>query len=322
MDTRSCIIFVYSVYSRLILDSVLQQTGGAGFRFDAMKHFDRRFLLEFIERCKRSCGSRDIFAVSEYWSDDISKVEQYIKQIRGQVLLFIMMTSRLEITPHQTSFFDVPFHFNLHNASRSQTTYDLRKILKKSLLERRPWDAVTFVDNHDTGIGRTLESWVDESFKVQAYALILLRLEGLPCVYYGDVYPNKEHFDANVSNQVLKLMLARKKYAYGKMTEYLSFRNCIGFVRHGDGVHEGSGCAVVIRSTIGAQNASGGSKGYGHEIRMKMDLNANSSTAGSTTTYRDLLGDPRIVSVNPEGWGVFPCSEGSAAVWVRTAAEE
>lgn len=178
------------------------------------------------------------------------------------------------------------------------------------------------MDNHDTGIGRTLESWVDESFKVQAYALILLRGEGLPCVYYGDVYPNKEHFDANVSKQVLKLMQARKKYAYGKMTEYLSFRNCIGFVRHGDTEHEGSGCVVVIRSKIDAQQASGNSKGLGHEIRMKVDLNANSSTSGNAVVYRDLLGDRRTVSVNSDGWGVFPCAEGSASVWVRTTAED
>ncbi|KLO17207.1 glycoside hydrolase family 13 protein [Schizopora paradoxa] len=284
---------------------ILEQTGGAGFRFDAMKHFDRRFLAEFIERCRRSLGSRDMFAVSEYWSDSISKVEHYIKQIRGQ-----------------TSFFDVPFHYNLHNASRNQSTYDLRKILKKSLLERRPWDAVTFVDNHDTGIGRTLESWVDESFKVQAYALILLRLEGLPCVYYGDVYPNKEHFDANVSKQILKLIQARKKYAYGKMTEYLNYRNCIGFVRHGDDSHEGSGCVVVIRSNIDVKQSSGNSKDYGQEIRMKVDLKKDLGTTGKPVIYRDLLGDSRTVAVNAEGWGIFPCAEGSAAVWTRSTSEE
>lgn len=56
--------------------------------------------------------------------------------------------------------FDVPLHYNFHRASIQGSSYDMRQILKGSLVERRPLDAVTFVDNHDTAIGCSLESWV------------------------------------------------------------------------------------------------------------------------------------------------------------------
>lgn len=55
------------------------------------------------------------------------------------------------------------------------------------VVQNRPIDAVTLVDNHDTQIGQSLESWVNPQFKPLAYALILLRPEGYPCVFYGDL---------------------------------------------------------------------------------------------------------------------------------------
>ncbi len=51
----------------------------------------------------------------------------------------------------QTSFFDVPLHQNLHNASKDDN-YDLRKILNRTILNKRPEDAVTFVDNHELSL--------------------------------------------------------------------------------------------------------------------------------------------------------------------------
>lgn len=44
--------------------------------------------------------------------------------------------------------FDVALHYNFHNASRDKA-YDLRRILKNSLVDVRPRDSVTFVENHE-----------------------------------------------------------------------------------------------------------------------------------------------------------------------------
>jgi alpha-amylase len=49
----------------------------------------------------------------------------------------------------QTSFFDVPLHHKLHLASQAGAGYDLRRILDNTIVQERPGDAVTFVDNHE-----------------------------------------------------------------------------------------------------------------------------------------------------------------------------
>lgn len=53
------------------------------------------------------------------------------------------------LIPSQVTFFDVPLHYNFHEASKAGSQYDLRKILNESILKLRPGDAVTFVDNHE-----------------------------------------------------------------------------------------------------------------------------------------------------------------------------
>ncbi|OJT11485.1 Glucan 1,4-alpha-maltohexaosidase [Trametes pubescens] len=107
-------------------------TGGAGFRFDAIKHMDRRFLLQFIKQVRETSGRPDLFSVAEYWSGNVELIKPYIRAFEGLV-----------------TFFDVPLHYNLHDASKAGSRYDLRKILDRTVLKYRPGDAVTFVDNHE-----------------------------------------------------------------------------------------------------------------------------------------------------------------------------
>lgn len=38
---------------------------------------------------------------------------------------------------------------NFNQASRERTRYDLRKILNNTIVQVKPNDAVTFVDNHE-----------------------------------------------------------------------------------------------------------------------------------------------------------------------------
>ena len=71
--------------------------------------------------------------------------------------------------------FDVPLHFNLYHASLNDT-YDLRTLYNGTLAMVILTMLVTFVDNHDTQLGQSLESWVLDWFKLHAYAFILLRM--------------------------------------------------------------------------------------------------------------------------------------------------
>ena len=77
-------------------------------------------------------------------------------------------------------------HF--HEISRGNGQFDMSRLFEGTLVDARPDLAVTFVDNHDTQPGQSLESWVDGWFKAAAYGLILLRAYGYPCVFYGDLY--------------------------------------------------------------------------------------------------------------------------------------
>jgi alpha-amylase len=82
--------------------------------------------------------------------------------------------------------FDVPLHHTFHLAGRVGNTFDLRTVFDGSLVATRPDLAVTFVDNHDSQPMQALESTVADWFKPLAYALVLLRRAGLPCVFAAD----------------------------------------------------------------------------------------------------------------------------------------
>ena len=64
------------------------------------------------------------------------------------------------------------------------------------------------------------------------------------CVFYGDLYPNRECYDENVAQGLKRLMDARRKFAYGQRTDYFQQVNCVGFLRKGDGSR--GGCAVLV----------------------------------------------------------------------------
>ncbi|KAH7921040.1 glycoside hydrolase family 13 protein, partial [Leucogyrophana mollusca] len=275
---------------------ILDTTGGSGFRLDAIKHMDRRFLLEFIERSRNKPDRRRLFAVAEYWSADLHLILPYVRAFQGQ-----------------TAFFDVPLHDNFHQASKLGPSYDLRTILDGTLVKARPGDAVTFVDNHDTQIGQSLESWVSTNFKCQAYALVLLRDGGFPCVFYGDLYPNPECYDESTSHVLEQLLGVRKNFAYGPMRDYFEHKNCIGFVRMGNTDH--LGCAVVV------SNRSPETRCEGllclQYVMLMLSVLLSQEHAGST--YSSFFGCARPVSIDHDGWGLFPSTldHGQVEVWIK-----
>ena len=86
------------------------------------------------------------------------------------------------------AFSRVSAHYNFHVASTSGDSYDLRQIFDNTLVQQQPALAVTLVDNHDSQPLQSLESIVESWFKPLAYALIILRRDGYPCIFYGDYY--------------------------------------------------------------------------------------------------------------------------------------
>ncbi|KAL9714038.1 hypothetical protein Ac2012v2_002345 [Leucoagaricus gongylophorus] len=111
---------------------ILNTTGASGFRLDAIKHIDRKFLMDFIRSTREETVQARLFCVSEYWSGDIRRLLSYTRMFKGE-----------------TAFFDVPLHMNFCQASRQRSRYDLRTIFNGTLVQSKPQEAVTFVDNHE-----------------------------------------------------------------------------------------------------------------------------------------------------------------------------
>ena len=260
-------------------DWFIQTTGVTGLRLDAVKHIDSFFMRNFIRDMKEKYG-QDFYVFGEFWNPDKDANLDYLEKIEDRFDLV-----------------DVRLHMNLFEASQAGAAYDLRNILNDSLAQIKPDKAVTFVDNHDTQRGQALESTVEEWFKPTAYALLLLRQQGLPCVFYGDYYGISGKYAQEDFKKVLdKLLAIRKNLAYGEQVDYFDDANCIGWVRFG--AEKQTPLAVVI------SNAQANSKSMfvGHEW--------------ADQTFVDLLGNhPEQVTINSNGYGDFPVVEASVSVW-------
>ncbi|WP_404789472.1 alpha-amylase [Altericista sp. CCNU0014] len=267
----------------------LDTTGVDGFRFDAVKHVSAGFFQKWLDRLC-NYAQRDIFGVGEYWSYDVEALHSFIETTNGRVTLF-----------------DAPLHYNFHVASKSGNSYDMRTIFDNTLVQQQPALAVTLVDNHDSQPLQSLESVVESWFKPLAYALILLRSEGYPCIFYPDYYG--AHYKDTGSDgseceiwldshrDVLDRMLfARQTYAYGEQYDYFDHANTLGWTRLGDEEHPG-GMAVVL------SNGDAGTK--------TMEIGQ------PKRTYVDVTGHvSEPVTTNDEGWAEFCCTAGSVSVWV------
>jgi len=101
--------------------------------------------------------------------------------------------------------------------------------------------------NHDTQPGQTVATPIEGFFKPLAYSLILLRREGYPSIFYGDLYGMKGENPEPPScgKKLPDMILARKLYAYGDQEDYLDKSNCIGFVRRGTWDHP-AGLACIM----------------------------------------------------------------------------
>lgn len=260
----------------------LEKTQVDGFRLDAVKHIDFQYYIDWLLHRREEKGA-PLFVVGEYWADDVEKLAHY-----------------LDTSGNLISLFDVPLHFNFFEASSSMGGFDMRKIFDNTLLASRPDYAVTFVDNHDTQKGQSLESWVEGWFKVQAYALILLRKEGIPTVFWGDLYGIPTQDVDPVGPELVTLLLLRKHLAYGKQVDYFEHEDRIGWTRTGDFDHPLSGYAVVMT------NATGGS------VAMTI------SAMHGGKTFVDAMGNQQEkVVLDKEGSGVFPVGDGQIAVYVN-----
>ena len=257
----------------------IENTGVHGFRLDAVKHIDSFFMKNFIRDITEKYGE-DFYVFGEFWNSDEKANNDYLENI-----------------DYRFDLVDVKLHHNLFDASKSGADYDLRTIFDQTLAKNHPESAVTFVDNHDTQRGQALESTVEEWFKPAAYALILLREAGLPCVFYGDYYGISGEFAQESFQELLdKLLDIRLNLAYGEQIDYLDDANCIGWTRQGK--DDGQPIAVLINNDQATSKS----------------MLVGTEWAGRE--FSDYLGNSsQIVTIDDQGWGEFPVEEKSVSVW-------
>ncbi len=259
------------------------ETGVDGFRLDAIKHINHNFISDFIWQVREEQGGGFYF-VGEFWNPDAEAKEEF-----------------LEYVDYSIDLFDVGLHYRFHEASEKGEDFDLRTIFEGSLVEKHEANVVTFVDNHDSQPGESLESWVDDWFKPMAYALILLREDGYPCVFYGDYYGIDGDEPIDGKKEMLDPLLhARNQYSYGEQIDYFDHHSTIGWVRLGSEDHPDSGCAVIMT------NGEPGSK----------TMNVGEHRAGEI--WHDLTGSVEDdIEIDEEGNADFPVDGGSVSVYVK-----
>lgn len=261
--------------------------GLVGFRLDAVKHISHHFFNEWIDFMQSNAGD-ELFIVGENWEiNSAEELQSYIDRTEGRMQLF-----------------DSLLHLNFYEAAKQGNQFDLQTIFDNTLVQLSPNLAVTLVDNHDTQPLQALESYVDYWFRPIAYSIILLREQGIPCVFYPDVYgakyeENGQPIELNHVEELPELLRLRKEKAYGLQRDYFDHPNCVGFTREGDTEHDNSGLAVVI---------SNGDEGI---KRMEM----GEYLAGQI--FIDALQKrTEEVEIGADGFADFYCAAGSVSVWV------
>lgn len=264
----------------------VRETGVDGFRIDACKHIRSSWFPYWLGHL-RGTFQQELFSVGEYWSGNVDDLTRYLDASGGVM-----------------SLFDVPLHYKFHTASQSGSSFDMRTLVQRTLAAARPSKAVTFVENHDTQPLQSLRSPVEPWFKPHAYAFILLRAEGYPCVFYADYYGASypDPYGPNVqlySHRFLidRFLKARREYGYGDQHDYFDHSNTVGWVRTGNSEHPGVMAVVMTNGSAG-------------------DKWMNTFRPGATFT--DATDHFRHqVTANADGWGNFPCPAGSVSVWLQ-----
>ena len=148
---------------------MIQEIGFDGFRYDFVKGFGAWIVRAIHDRSyTRDKKPVEIFGVGECWAGD-DFIDSWLDSVNSWA-------------QHRVGAFDFPLRYRLKEMCDSYG-FSLRRLAEGGvLIKDRPFEAVTFVDNHDFRGGDTPEIVND---KYLAYAYILTH-EGYPCVYWKD----------------------------------------------------------------------------------------------------------------------------------------
>ncbi len=234
-----------------------------GYRLDATKHIYTPFVNQWLDTVK---GQR--FAVSEAQFYDIAKLQDYAVR-----------------TGRRTSLFDFPLHGVFATVLNANGPGDLRNFRFAGYTEVDGPLSVSFVDNHDTDNN----GGAVFTQKMLAYAYILMRDKGYPCVFY------KDYYEYGLGPEIKRLMQIRRDHAHGPSWE-----------------HDETDADVYVYSRAGDAQHTG-------LLLVLCDQNAPPKrvrTPFANAHLRDLTGNQTAeVVTDAQGSGTFPVTGRSYSVW-------
>lgn len=275
-----------------------QLPGVTGFRLDAIKHYSAGFQKEFID-CIQDHADRKgqkIWFVGEFWLSNSKGLSNHINNTFGGKI----------------NLFDVKLVYNFHDMSQGRL-HDIRRIFDDTLVQYNPNRAVTFVTNHDTQEMQSLAAPIEPWFIPHAYALILLRKAGHPCVFWGDILGNAGPRPRlpTCGGRLVRLIKARELYAYGEQMDFYPEIGCKTVTPKHDAelftwvrtwtspMHGKIGLVVLVSISWGFR---------------KKRVIVSPECAGQIFT--DLMGwSWSGVEINKSGIGEFPVGPRSISVW-------
>lgn len=246
-------------------DWLIDDVGFDGFRLDFVKGIEPWYVKTWVSGGKR----RGRFVVGEFWDADRPAVEGWLDAVGPGV-----------------SAFDFPLFYTLKAmCNDSSGSFDMRKLNRVGLAATRPFNAVTFVENHDTDRHDPVVT-----DKMMAYAHILIS-EGFPCVFY------KDYATYGLKPKVDQLISIRKRYAGGTSSTLHTSDDL--YVMQRNGSANAPGCVLVLNDHA--------SEWKGAWVKVKW-RNAN---------LRDATGVAQPKWVNNDGWVQLWAPPRGYAVYVQ-----
>ncbi len=288
--------------------------GADGVRLDAVKHYDAAFAREWIGHVRAQAGA-NLFCVGEYIAGGTAPLHAYLTEVTA-----------CGPYPQEMSLFDFPLRFRLKEASWAGERFDLGDLEGGTLVAEQPAKAVTFVENHDYQYNRGLDSHVREWFKPLAYAFILLRAGGYPCVFFPDYYGLSADVDGRgqaPGRAYLDLLLAvRKQFALGEERWYAD-RNVAGWIRMGGVAGAKGALAVVLNNAAAGVRAVEMDTGrvnrrFYHLATIKHTGRHEQDGFEVVRSRYEMYGDKAAALwTDGRGRAWFPADSGSVSLWLE-----
>ena len=228
------------------MNNVLKPAGFVGWRYDYVKGFDGKYVGQYNE------GSNAEFSVGEYWPTagyNSGSPDSWGNEIKNWI-------NATDNGGQRSKAFDFALKGAMNtvfgnNASNVGNSNYLLLAHKSNLMISQPSDAVTFIDNHDTG--STQKHWyLDPSDIGTAYAFILTH-PGYPCVAWQHYFTYEESGSIVDSYQYIGgNTVPGTDNTYRKHIDYLiELRNRIG-IEYDDTVKtDGTSNSCYIGEIIG-----------------------------------------------------------------------